>query len=86
MPSCEKQTTISFSHFASIHVLGSHHEVIFNMLATVLAVAVKVVLLLQHSLALGRQIQEVHIAHSELHTLRDFLQGTQLNPTKYKQA
>ena len=82
MPSCEKQTTISFSHFAPIPLLGGHHQVIFDMLAAVLAGAVKVVLLLQYALALGRQVQEVHVAHGELHTLRHLLQGTQLNPTK----
>ena len=52
------------------------------MLGTVLAGAVEVVLLLQYALALGRQVQEVHVAHCELHTLRNLLQGTQLNPSK----
>lgn len=50
------------------------------MVTAILAGTLKIEALLQLLPALGRQVEEVHVADSQLRTLGDFLQGSQLNP------
>lgn len=68
------------SHLVLFRLLGRHHQVILDVSGAVLAGAVKVVLLLQNVLAVGRQLEEVHVAHCQLLTLSNLTQRTQLNP------
>lgn len=76
----------SLPHFFSIAVHGSHHQIIRYVLCAVLTGTLKVKLLLELLLALSRQVEEVHIADSQLLTLCDFTQSTQLDPgTKGRQ-
>lgn len=64
------------AHFA---LCRSCHQVIFKVLAAVLAGTLKVEVLLQLLLAVCRQVEEVHIADSQLLPLRDLPYSTQLN-------
>lgn len=72
------------SHFAPFALSGSHHQVILDVLAAVLAGAVEVETLLQLLLAISRQVEEVHVADGQLLTLWDFPQSSQLDPDRQR--
>ncbi len=67
-------------HFIPLTLCSSHHQVVFDVLATVFAVALKVEMLLQLLLAVRRQVEEVHIADGQFLTLWDFPYSSQLDP------
>lgn len=73
-PSCP------LAHFLPLTLCSSHHQVVLNVLATMFAGTVKVEMLLQLLLAVSRQVEEVHIADSQLLTLGDSPHSSQLNP------
>lgn len=65
---------------ANFVLCGSHHQVVLDVLAAVLAGALKVEMLLQPLLAVSRQAEEVHVADGQLLTFWDFTHSSQLNP------
>lgn len=67
------------SYLDSIHNLACHLEVIISTGVAVFTRAVKEVGLLEQSLALMRQVQVVHIGHSDLLSLFNVAQSPQLH-------
>lgn len=55
-----KSPLCSLTHFPAL--CGSHHQVVLDVLATVLAGALKVEKLPELLLAVRRQVEEVHVA------------------------
>lgn len=76
----ETENPSKSTHLEALHLPACQLQVVFGAVPAVLTLAVEEVLGLQHPPPLLRRVQEVHVSHGQLLSLRDLTQGTQLDP------
>lgn len=74
------KTSPKSTHLEALHLSACQLQFVFGAVPAVLTLTVEEVLGLQHPSPLLRHVQEVHVSHGQLLSLRDLTQGTQLDP------